>query len=118
MWGFLTAPRVSTPNLCGVHWSTVYFNVFNICSIIGRFAYFQSFVIIARLCTYIFLAFVILVLISLRQIFRSVHKYIYRDIYIYIYIGMVGSEVITQVIWGDVARFLFIGVCIILYNDQ
>ena len=114
MWGFLTAPRVSTPNLCGVHWSTVYFNVFNICSIIGRFAYFQSFVIIARLCTYIFLAFVILVLISLRQIFRSVHKYIYRDIYIWIVV----SEVITQVIWGDVARFLFIGVCIILYNDQ
>ena len=86
MWGFLTAPRVSTPDLCGVHWSTVYFNVFNICSIIGWFAYFQSFVIITRLCTYIFLAFVILVLISLRQIFRSVHKYIYIGIYIYYYI--------------------------------
>lgn len=50
-----------------------------------------------------FLAFVILVLISLRQIFRS---------------GIVVSEVITQVILGDVARFLFIGVCFILYNDQ
>lgn len=103
MWGFLTAPRVSTPNLCVVQWSAVYFNVSNSCSVIGQFGYFQSFVIITRLCTYMFLAFVILVLISLRQIFRS---------------GIVVSEVITQVILGDVARFLFIGVCFILYNDQ